>query len=621
MTGKIINLKLERSLSLNAKVAVAADKESAHEEDQFTRDFLAGDTATGDTGINGLFYLYYKEKNYEKGTTYNKPTLSSWGDSWETIHSNAIKAYGDWKDGFYPPDEFGVGAQTMNTNTFYLHDNGQSIPSSSGIKGKLDDVIDAIGDSATAGDSRHISGYVYESSGLAQAVGETLAATEVGTGLRGKRTENSDVTTQEKPGDSFWRYVIGDGGGDTINYYKDPEKSTLQTAIGSAIDSTKSGSTYRNHLTVIYNTVSKIEGDSNHLFVDSNLNTYVLTGDTGNIDTLETNLDNYLGVSGDTVTDGDSTIWAYDSYFDDADGTEGDFDEQLNALKIIIGSGSGGSIKLIEDRHTFIGDSVIGVGLSSSNLKKARYFWAEQRIGKPVATLINYNGLDDAISFANDKLADIDERLDFLFNDPNVYIPKPTIYSIYENPWISDATGQILQRRVGVVWGGQQHVNKYSLYRKIIGEDQVDLTDTAWGDTFVIKTITDLDEDTGFVTTTYLDTDSIVSGKKYIYRIRCVDDINDVFTSRSEQTDILSTGDSFISIAEGTDISIIDFGREHEFKKGEYVIVKAKSKPSADGFYKVVRKVDYTIQVQPQIKVLNTDIGKIYKTDCTVFVG
>lgn len=606
MDDKIANLKNERSYAINAKIDTYTDKKIAYDEDIFTNTFLHGDT--NDIGIQDLIKLYYEEKNFEQGTSYSWPKLEDYGDTgWEEIYTKAISVYGDKINGFYPPDQYGYGALVMNKETPYLKKNGESV-GTTGLLSFINAIDNAIGDSASAvGDARHVSGYNYSSSAAAEAAGNAIAATEAGSGLRGKRTENSTVTTQTD-GDS-WRYTVGDGGTDTPNYYSNPEKDAFLDSIEDlAIAIGDTGDSYRIKLQELYTEIIKIKGDSNELFNESNIVNYA-PNDGDSINAYRDDLDTYAGDSvGDSYA-GDTTLWGFYNYYGDTIGSASNFDTYLTHLETFIGD----TIQTrIETRHDSI-TGKIGDTITSNNLKKARYFWIEQRIGKPMATLINYTGMDDAITIAEDKLNDIDERLDFLINTPDNYIPIPEVYVVYTDPRYND-NEVVEQNRASIVWGGQRHATEYKIYRK--ETSNVAYNNTAWGDTYLLTTWTTIDKNTEVISTQYTDA-SISLGKKYIYRIKITDDTNDPsYTSRSNQSYIFEDGDTVISISS----TKIEFGDSYNLKKGEYVLLVLDVKTSGSGFYYIEKADNTSIIVSPKVSIKNTDTGVIYKIASAIFM-
>lgn len=613
MDAKIANLKQERSYAVNSKVDTEVEKVLAYNEDQFTAEFLNGDT--NNIGVQDLIKLYYEEKYFEKHTVFSWPSLGDWSDTtWENIYLSAISVYGDTVDGFYPPDAHGYGQLAMNKSTPYLLDNGDTLGDS-----ELTTALEnAIGDSATAtGDSRHISGYIYASSALAEAAGDSMAAADGGSGLYGKRTQNSTVITQQS---GNWRFIVGDGGVDDSTYYSDPEKSALLNstiALANAIGDT--GDSYRQKLNEIYTEIIKIKSNNNTIFNESNIVDYA-PDDGDSLNAYRSDLNTFAGDSAGDSYPGDTTLWGFYNFFSGAVGTEGSFNIYLNEFRLLVGD----SIKTrVTARYNTI-DTKIGTDLVDNKLKKARYFWIEQRIGKPMATLISYEGMDDVITITTDKLNDVDERLDFLVGDSALYIPKPVMYSIYSDPRYND-DGSFDAYRISLVWGGQRHATEYKIYRKDL--ENVEFNNTAWGDTFIIKSLTAINNKTGVIFTEYTDTD-VIAGNEYVYRVKIIDDTNDAnYTdTRSEQSDVydVDTGDSILSVGDttfsGSTASIVEFGDSYNLRKGDYILLIFNSKSSGDGFYHV-EKINHTsVIVTPQIRIKNTDTGFAYKSTSIVFI-
>jgi hypothetical protein len=148
-----------------------------------------------------------------------------------------------------------------------------------------------------------------------------------------------------------------------------------------------------------------------------------------------------------------------------------------------------------------------------TKLRKWRKFWVNTRVGKPVASLITYNGLSYALGSLAKQKTVTETTLKQLFGNNKAayiqYIPTPSIFSTYTVPIRDDNTGEILVRKISFIFDGQNHATDYFLYKKQApNPSAINVTNTAWGDTqhFVTLSIpTDLDSKTSYLKNYYTD--------------------------------------------------------------------------------------------------------------------
>lgn len=608
---KINDLKEQRSLMTNLKVTTTIDRDSAEEEDHFTKLFFYGDSNF--IGINDFIKLYFEERSLLFGNTYTHPSLDDWGDTeWEAVFEQSIKTEGDTVNGFYPPDAYGVGAQEMNLNSYYLNNHGETIKGDSGDTGiklltKL--VLDEIGDTAEHGASWYASDYIYDSSGEATAAGDSYVTSleSNATGVRWWRTKDTTVSTSddgEGPPPKY-RFILGNGSYDTPNAFTN--KTDFVGSINILRVELQEGD-IKTKLTEIYNEIQDI---NDNIWFDG-LETWI--GDTNgdSVSAFSNELDVFIGDSGDST--GDTTLWGLYNHFNGMDGTEAGFDDDVDDLEDFINIIRGS----ITDRHNAIGNYLGDSVLSSDNLKKARYFWVNQRIGKPISSLINYTGLEYALTLAETNLDNASEKLDIFLGTPEVYIPTPELYAAFENNRLDKETEVLLERRIKVVFSGQQHATRYDIYRKNLKSVAFDNND--WSNDFYLGYISTINNDTGFVYTEYTDTSGLSNEMSFCYRIRCVDTSNDPsYTTMSKQSDVYleDTEDLFYETINKTDfkereVTILDLQEEHKFKKRQYILLIPDRFSKVTGFYSIVDTDEMKIYITPQIDLNVSFSGKIY---------
>ena len=650
----IAKMKQERSLAINSKNAMQQTQVDKQEEDAYNNKYLHGDT--NNIGINDLIWYYYKEKEYEKGTIFKYPelasSLSSLETTWETVLTNALSSSGDGINGFYPPNEDGAGDSVMNMESYYINENGDSEPTNGGLIGYVYTFQQYLGNPAS-GDSR-TSGDSYDTPAEAQTAakiwlyGDSTApgtehnTTYLGKGLRGRRTANVDIGTQVT-GSSKYVYTIGkDGTTDDPTFYADNTvdengflgniayKTNFLDSLYDILLYGDSNSDFQVHLRNLKTEIYKIHqnGDSNPLFLDPDMQSDV--GDTpGDIDTYLSDIHSYIGDSSDVV--GDSTLYGFYNYFNSATGNESAFNDNLGALNLKAYNFR----MLLQDRFEHLdtkGDSgdtgIIGrIYVTSeadiTRLRKWRLFWIKTRIQKPKATNITDEGIITAIDEANKQISKANDILEVIFgtslNDHLQFIPTPTIFSTYFDPKRDEDTGVITKRRVGIVYDGQIHAEKYWIYRKPLSN--VSVSDGQWGDSAIHEKYGDTNTETGFIKNTYIDLDASFSpGDKYVYRVRTMDFTNTVNgdTTASLQSDLYNANvsKSFTQITN----NIVKIGDSHEFSEGGYVAITGTT--SVDGFYLITASGDTTITIDDgDSSVINdTSGGTVYASSSVIFI-
>jgi hypothetical protein len=393
-------------------------------------------------------------------------------------------------------------------------------------------------------------------------------------------------------------------------------KSALLTAITNLRNAIITGSSYRNNLSAIYTEVGLIKTASNPIYEEGGMSADIFD-DRSNISTLQTNLDNAAGTSGtyNPTSHINSHLFGFNAYFTTI-AAPGPPNPDPNSFTDIT-TLNNTIISYINTRYTYVDNNTLGAVYSSSpsdftRLRKWRFFWINARIGKPSSSLINYTAMGSALTSIGLAITNADAQLDILLGSSNreQYIPTPTLFATFENHK-RDENGLIIQRRVGLAYGGQQHATEYKILRRLTSA--VAMNNTPWGDT-PYATYSTINSDTTYVSNLYTDTDAgFAIGQKYCYRVRVRDLTNDTFVSGSVESKIYEDASpySFTNIVSGQ--LTIPVG--HKITAGVYVAIIGTS---VDGFYFVSNVVNETITLSQSINY--TGVGILYPANSVVFI-
>jgi hypothetical protein len=634
---KVESIKQNRSNALNQRVSLQNARVSAVDEDDFNNKYLWGDGTN--IGIQDLIKYYYQEKNAEVGRTWSSPSLSNYTESyWESLLEDAIDTDGDGSGGFYPN---GSQDQQINTSSVYLNDNGDNGETSGGLVQDITNIDTIIGQEATV-TGTHTSTQTFGDATTAEDAAEEFlyggndpgytvdtGATPIeitGSGIRGRRTRDVEIGTS-----GTYNFTIGDGSIDEPDFFADTtdvngyggnEKTDLINYIDTLITNLES---YRdNILTPLRDELDNIFDGTNELFDDMKSK---ISDDSGNLDTLISNINGYIGSSGDTVSA--DTLYGYYNYFNGADGTETDFDTQLTNLETLnssidteISNRTSGLI------NTYVGDTY------SDKMKFWRYFWIKERIGKPVASLISINGIDTGISNAEDTLSNKNDSLENLIgntdSDRQEWIPQPEVYAAYFNPIFNVDDGSIIQLRTGVVFSGQQHATEYEIFRDLV--DNISLNNNEWSNSLKIADYTKV-ADNGYVSQEYVDT-NVSQDETYVYRVRVYDDTNDpnyTFSGSAQSKiydDINPVSYTFQNdetlLIDGTSFntSKVNIEKETDFAVGSYTILFSSSGDN-DDIYSILKtqenQTDMSVWIYPALTT--EEDGNLHYFKCIATVS
>jgi len=566
---KINTLKTNRTLAINSKVGISAAKIDKGEEDELGTNNLWG--VAPDIGLQSLIKLYLQERSYEAAKAYAWPALSSFTKSgWETISRTALNGVGDTVglEGLYPNDpSTGAAATELNTGSEYLNAYGES-----------------------AGN----------------------------TNITDLQTAISDLEAQR---------VI-----DPI-YYSNPEKAAFLSALTVLLDSIKGGAPLRTKLAEIRAEIDKIKNENpvpNNIFKEVGMDADV-DNDIANIDAYIVALDAHVGDPGDNLPfssgDNPTTLHGFFNWFDNATGSEGQFDTNLNNLGTLVVSIN----TTINNRLTSV-DASLGAKVALAGgyppgppnpptftkLRKWQYFWINSRIGKPQATLIDYKAMEGAITDADKKLTNANNELAILFGstpaDKETYIPTLTFILCYANHK-RDAVGVVTDRRIGMAWTGQQHATEYLIQRRKLVSNLGTVANVDWGDP-TYATVNTLDPETNMIKIVYMDEDpTFAQSEMFVYRVRIRDTVNDSFDSGSVESKIYDdTKEVNFTI---TNATTIELATDHGLSKARYIVVK--NTVSSDGYYYISALDENTATVWPALQEV-AGTGKAYPCPSVFFI-
>lgn len=595
---KLENLRNSRTLALNSKKSLLDAQATAEEGRDFNYRYLFG--YDGDIGINDLIALYYQEMYLGVGRGSTTPSLKDNLDiTWKTRLELSITTAGDGS--IYPDSNSdGVADKQINTYSAWLLNNGDNGIETGGIVALCTAVKNTVGSDATqTANGRGPFG----SNPAAIAHAEATK----GSGLNGKRTENSDVYSIGIPPDEL--YYVGQNGTDYPHYFNTPERTNLLAqllTVKSGIDS------YITKIEGISNTITSIDNDENQLFADMQINdeshfaTNIL-GDPSDISALTTTLDGYQ--------DDIDTYYAYFSQFTPSDNisdqsgyNQTTFNTNLDNVTTLMNS-------ITSSLQNRADDVLDKSGSITQGLKKYRYFWIAENIRKPISPLLTLNGIESSLVDIEQWIDNANEALGILLNNADQYISTPVVYATCPDPLIDPKTGEIDTTRIKIIWSPIIFVPKYKIYRKDI--TGLSPNNDEWAETYFYLWHIKLNEETNQIRAIYYD-ESFNTGKLYQYRIQAydgnsegdaseLDQIDDNFESKSLQSNCYDPINIY-NITSITNGLIIASG--HNIEEGDYVAIIGTS---VNGYY-LVDYIDPDNNIQLASTSINSgNIGQVAK--------
>jgi len=171
MENKINDIKESRSLSVDSIVTLERNIIEAEQKDRFNKSFLFNpyftkERGTYDPAIQDLIRLYYEEIDIENGSTFDKPSLNNYTESyWEGILTTALNPNGDGM--FYP---YVPGADVAAS----ISESGVEPSEVGGIISSVDTKVDKVPD-ATENDL-----VLFDSEGGIKSSGKTIEEIVIG---------------------------------------------------------------------------------------------------------------------------------------------------------------------------------------------------------------------------------------------------------------------------------------------------------------------------------------------------------------------------------------------------------------------------------------------------------
>lgn len=397
---------------------------------------------------------------------------------------------------------------------------------------------------------------------------------------------------------------------DNPDYFAGLERSALINSLSTVINKINS------HEGILDNIISKINDVSND--INGTLNDLEeLKNDLPDAATILSHKNNLINIK--------NNLQGLSNYFSGFV-SDSDISGQLGYNRIAFDTNLANTTSETNDLETAIFNratsSLASLGADAeSGLKKWRTFWIKSRIGKPISSLISYRGLGDALVNAEKQITEKTNELNVLFDDRNQWIPTPDVFAVYHEP-LTNKEGEVLRRRIGVVFNGQQHTKKYNVFRREVNNN-FSLNNNQWSQS-VYQEHTSLNEQ-GYINFQYFD-DSINEndlGKIFAYRIQAVDG-----DTSSLESDIINKDIFFNYLVSGNEditynkkiylsskLNILD--GEHKFAKGGYIAIETNG--GDEGIYLVLEKESDAIYVYPNLPINNS--GKVFSISTIAAIG
>ena len=514
---KINKLSQDRGLALSSLSSAYKEENNKIDELNFYYSFLFG-TGGNNIGLINILELYYREINISVGRTTLRPALQGGigtsQNAWKTAFNNAIRTGGDDEDGFYPPDANNLGAKTFNESADFLTTNDDQGETEGGIVSNLiagSDIKIAIGEVASQNaDARG----PFDSLILAEEHRDETR----GSGILGRRTENSEITSDidENTFEEYWE--VGENGIDFPDWYNTPYKTNFESALTSIISSLN---TYKNHLDDIKEKLQFILDGNHALFEEASMSSDMPIGDISAINTLQTTIQQYIDdlqtelnyFSGFTASDDISLQSGY---------VRIDFN---NKLTTIIPTLLNDIITTLQTRAIEV-RTVTNYNNASESFRNWIKFWIKQSIGKYDGPLLSINGMqNDVIPSAIASLSNANEALQILFGtEYNRYLAQPNVFAAFFNPTLNEETGEIISKRVGIVWMANIAANRYNIYRRRITNEIVLLNNDEWNSSYLAEEFAETNEQGTMVRSDFTDeSNEIQNGGLFVYRVKSFD--------------------------------------------------------------------------------------------------
>lgn len=506
----IINQALEnRAIALSSLSASLKEKESKEEELGFYYKYLFGDGGNN-LGVINILEIYYKELDISVGRTTSRPALQGGINSsknlWISAFDNAIKFQGDDANGFYPPDtQTNIGDLNFNTGSNFLTTNGDNGETQGGIVVDILNAIEKIGEEASQNDNSR-------GSFNTESEAEELRDETKGSGILGKRTENSEVFNDGTEEEPEWK--VGKNGIDNPHWYNDGKD--FENALQSIINELE---IYETHIGSIKSYLEFIENGEHAQFEEAGMSENMPIDDINRITTLENNIQNFISDLQEEL-EYFSSFTASDDISNQPNYNENVFNNKLqNTVPNLLNS----IRTTLQSRANVVGTN-IDFNNTEGSFRKWLVFWIKQAIGKFDGALVTINGIrDNTIPNAEKSLENANEAIETLFGDDFTrFLIRPEVFAAFYNPEIDEETGEVISKNTGLIWSANLAANRYNIYRRNVTTSTSLLSnDTQWQESDRIKQFVDLNEAETMVRSDY--TDKNVSSGIYVYRVKSFD--------------------------------------------------------------------------------------------------
>lgn len=400
-----------RLLALSGKRNAVRTEIKTEAEIELLQSFLFGDGTYN--GLINLLEYYGEELNRLKASTFSYPALhngvGSTQPTWETRFALSVSVLGDGENGFYPPNEWGYGQDTIqNTaDNYWLFAHGHSTGS---------------------------GGLLTELSTLNSARGS--------------------LWSQRILQDEYLEYIHRD-------YYNEPHRTNLLNAITSIINYLGD---YREFLEEFQSVLEEISDGYNPLFVEPDMTDAVTLIPSSVFTDLDDFITHYTtmweeleAIPASNSADGSGQRELIDNYVDPSSSYDYSIVNLSSAVNTFIGGRKNAVIALM------------GLTDISEGIKKWIYFWIRTLIEKPQSPYGTLIGVEQSKANAINQLASTEDLLKVLFaENTEQYLPTPSLSTIYSVPDINTTAG----KRVELFFETIPVVPVTDFYRRELTETQ-----------------------------------------------------------------------------------------------------------------------------------------------------
>lgn len=506
----------ERGLALMSKrfaVQMGIDANARRED---LEEILFGDEA-GNYGIVSILSFYYAQIYQGQGKKTSKPLLHDFAmakTQYQADFTLSVTPEGDGAGGLHPPQAGNpaAGQDDADVNSIWLTNHGlEDNPSGTGINQLIQTLLDTIGVAASAnGDGRG----PYASQALAQ----TQAAQDRGTGLLGLRTGNSEIYSTGTSPNLQWR--IGQNGIDAPDNYA--SKADLISALTNVLNGL-------NSITSLFQTaLSALQGTGSAI-----LSEFKVELPADDIDALNQAIAQFQGFS--------AAVQGHIDFFNQYSNPSPSADRAAISSRL---ESMKAGLQTIVDGVNARCDAVPALmGNASSGLNKHLIHWAAEAVKKPDGPYAMILGAETMLAMAETNIQKKNENLNFFEQDRDFWMEPAGIQAIYDRA-VMNPDQSINRFETDIMWNLVQAANKYKVLSKPFSEIPLPLSNNAWDESSGTWAVNKLAS--GFLNNTLTIT---LPTETVMFRIVSFDtdeggagdfQRTDAFNTKSKQTDIVS---------------------------------------------------------------------------------